>query len=68
MGASAESSMDEPWMKAPAAMITGQSYPGMSQGSGVTKESTGAASWTARQKVFTASGSSRRMLWMMSLR
>ncbi len=36
MGPSALSSMEEPETKAPAAMITGLSYPGISQGSGVT--------------------------------
>ncbi len=35
IGPSAESSIDEPETKAPAAMITCASYPGISQGSGV---------------------------------
>ena len=41
-GASAESSMEAPKVNDPAAMITLLSYPGMSQGSGSTKESMGA--------------------------
>ncbi len=43
MGASALSSILEPWMKVPAAIITGASYPGISHGTGVTWLSTGAA-------------------------
>ncbi len=38
-----DNSIDEPWTNAPAAIITSQSYPGIGQGSGVTKLSTGAA-------------------------
>ena len=43
MGPSAESSIEEPETNAPAAMMTFESYPGISQGSGFTKLSTGAA-------------------------
>ena len=45
MGPSADSSMEEPDTNAPAAMMTCASYPGISQGSGVTWLSTGAAAW-----------------------
>ena len=41
IGASQESSMDEPCVKAPAAIITLSVYPGMSHGSGIELESTG---------------------------
>ena len=36
IGPSAESSIDEPPVKAPAAITTGSSYPGISHGSGIT--------------------------------
>ena len=68
MGPSALNSMEEPWTKAPAAMMTGASYPGMSQGSGVTKLSTGAAAWMPWQKATTPSGVPKVMDWMMSWR
>ena len=55
-------------MKAPAAMMTLLSYPGMSHGSGVTKESTGAPFCTPSQKAIRAFGSRRQMAWMMSAR
>ncbi len=66
MGASAESSMEEPDTNAPAAMMTWASYPGMSQGSGVTWLSTGAAAWMPWQKAMTASGEPKVTAWMMS--
>ncbi len=56
MGPSADSSMEEPDTKAPAAMITWESYPGISHGSGVTWLSTGAPAWIPLQKAITASG------------
>ena len=55
MGPSAESSIDDPDTKAPAAIITGASYPGISQGIGVTWESIGAAACIPLQKASTAS-------------
>ena len=39
--------MDAPEINAPAAMITSLSYPGIAQGMGFTKLSTGAAAWMA---------------------
>ena len=65
MGASALSSMEDPWTKAPAAIITGESYPGMSHGSGVTKLSTGAAAWIPWQKAMTPSGVPKVMDWII---
>ena len=56
IGPSALNSMEEPDTKAPAAMITLLSYPGISHGSGVTKLSIGAAFWMPSQKAMTPSG------------
>ena len=68
IGPSADSSIDAPCMNAPAAMMTGQSYPGMGHGSGVTNESTGAPDCMPRQKRSIASGLPKCTICMMSER
>ena len=66
MGASAESSMEEPATKAPAAIMTWESYPGMSAGCGATWLSTGAAAWMPLQKASTPSAVPNVTAWMIS--
>ena len=66
MGPSADNSMDEPDTNAPAAIITGASYPGISQGIGVTCESMGAAAWIPLQKASTASALPKVIAWIIS--
>ena len=68
MGASALSSMEEPEINAPAAMITSQSYPGIAHGSGVTWLSTGAAAWMPLQNSITCSGWLKTTAWIISWR
>ena len=49
-GASAEISMEAPFVNAPAAMITSLSYPDIAHGSGRAKESIGEPIWIPWQK------------------
>ena len=65
-GASAESSMEAPCTKQPAAMMTSDSYPGISHGSSCTKLSTGDASCTAWIKAMSSSRVRKRMARVMS--
>ena len=67
MGPSADNSKDAPMVKVPAAMITGSSYPGMAQGSGVTWESTGDPIWIPRQNAQRFFGLPSSMAVMMSV-
>jgi hypothetical protein len=52
MGPSALSSMEDPDTKAPAAMMTSLSYPGIGAGYASTKLSTGDEAWIPWQKAW----------------
>ena len=56
----------EPCTKVPAAIMTSLSYPGIAQGSGVTKLSTGAAACMPSQKAQSASGLLSSTDWIIS--